>query len=51
MAGAQGWYKRTWMDHLSTMLQCNLDDLIAGQIGPDRCVLAALADDVGLVGL
>jgi hypothetical protein len=39
------------MDHLSTMLHGNLDDLVAGQVSTDGRVLASLANDVGLVGL
>lgn len=39
------------MDHLGAMLQCDLDNLVASEISADRGVLAALANDVGLVGL
>ena len=39
------------MDHLGAMLDGNLDDLVAGKICANRCVLAALANDVCLVGL
>lgn len=43
--------KRTRMDHLSAVLQGNLDNLVASQIRTDRRVLAALANDVRLIGL
>lgn len=39
------------MDQLDVVLQSNLDDLIASQVRADGCVLATLANDVGLVGL
>jgi hypothetical protein len=39
------------VNHLSAVLNGNLDDLIASQISTDRGVLASLADDVGFVGL
>jgi hypothetical protein len=39
------------MDHLSAMLNGNLDDLVASEISTNRGVLPALANDVGLVGL
>jgi hypothetical protein len=39
------------VDHLRAVLNGNLDDLITSQIGADRGVLPALADDVRLVGL
>lgn len=41
----------TWMDHLSSVLESDLDDLVAGQIGTHRGVLSSLANDVGFVGL
>jgi hypothetical protein len=40
-----------WMDHLSAVLDSNLNDLITGQVSPDRSVLAALANDVCFIGL
>ena len=43
--------ERTRMDHLSAMLQCDLDDLVTGQISTDRSVLASLANDICLIGL
>jgi hypothetical protein len=39
------------VDHVDAVLNGNLDDLVAGQVGTDRCVLAAGANLVGLVGL
>jgi hypothetical protein len=39
------------MDHLGTMLNSNLDDLVAGEIGADRSVLAPLSDNISLIGL
>lgn len=39
------------MDHVDLVLHGNLDDLVAGEVGADGCVLAALADLVGLVCL
>lgn len=39
------------MDHLGAVLDGNLDDLIAGEIGANRGVLPALANDVCLIGL
>lgn len=39
------------MDHVGAMLQSDLDDLIAGKVGANRGILAALANDVGLIGL
>jgi hypothetical protein len=39
------------VDHLGAVLDGNLDDLVAGEIGADRGVLPALANDVCLVGL
>ena len=41
----------TGMDHLSSVLEGDLDDLVAGEIGTHRGVLSSLANDVGLVGL
>ncbi len=49
--GKDSWVQPTGMDHLSAMLDGNLDDLVASKIGTDRCVLPALANDVRLVGL
>jgi hypothetical protein len=39
------------MDHVHIVLDCDLDDLVAGQVSTDGRVLAAGADLVGLVGL
>ena len=39
------------MDEVHVVGQCNLDDLVAGQVGSDRSVLSAFTDDIGLVGL
>ena len=39
------------MNHIHIPLQRNLDNLVAGQVRTDGRVLAALADEVGLVGL
>jgi hypothetical protein len=39
------------VDHLGAVLDGNLDDLVAGEIGADRGVLPALANDVCLIGL
>lgn len=39
------------MDHLDVVLEGDLDDLVAGQVCADRRVLAALANDVSLIGL
>lgn len=39
------------MDHLGAMLNRNLDNLITGEIGSDRGILPALANDVCLIGL
>jgi len=39
------------MDHLSAVLNGNLDDLVASKVGANRSVLATLADDIGLIGL
>ena len=39
------------MDHLSAMLDGNLDNLVASEIGTNRGVLASLANDICLVGL
>jgi hypothetical protein len=33
------------------MVQSNLDNLVAREVGSDRGVLAALANHVGLIGL
>lgn len=42
---------RTRVDHLCTVLNGNLDNLVAGEIGSDGGVLATLSNDVGFVGL
>ena len=39
------------MDHLYAMLKCDLDDLVTSEISTDRRELAALANDVGFIGL
>lgn len=39
------------MDHLSTVLDGNLDNLIAGQVCPDGGILTTLANYIGFVGL
>jgi hypothetical protein len=39
------------MYHLNAMLLGNLDDFVACQVCPDRCILTALANDVGFIGL
>ena len=41
----------TGMDHLGAVFDGNLDDLVAGEISSNRGVLAALANDVCLIGL
>ena len=41
----------TRMDHLSSVLESDLDNLVAGEIGTHRGVLSSLANDVGFVGL
>ena len=41
----------TWVDHLSTMLDGDLDDFVAGEISSDGGILTTLANDVGFVGL
>jgi hypothetical protein len=41
----------TGMDHVDVVLESNVDDLVASQVGPDGGVLAPLANDIGLVGL
>ena len=41
----------TRVNHLNAMLDGNLDNLVAGKISSHGGVLAALANDVGLVGL
>jgi hypothetical protein len=38
------------MDHLNSMLESNLDDLVARQVSPNRCILTTLSDHVGLIG-
>lgn len=44
-------FRHTGMDHLSAMLDRDLDDLVASEVSPDRRVLAALPNDIGFVGL
>jgi hypothetical protein len=39
------------VDHVDIVLDGNLDDLVAGQVGAHRRILAAPADLVGLVSL
>lgn len=39
------------VNHLRAMLNGDLDNLVAGEVGSDRSVLSALADDICLVGL
>ena len=39
------------MYHLNPMLKSNLDDLISSKISCHRCILAPLANDIGLVCL
>ena len=39
------------MDQLNAVLDGNLDNLVASEIGSDRGILTALGDDVGFVGL
>lgn len=39
------------MDHLRAVLDSNLDNLVSSEISTDRGVLAALANDVCLIGL
>lgn len=39
------------MYHVDVMLDSNLDNLIGSQVGSDWCVLATLADDIGLISL
>ena len=41
----------TRVDHLGSVLNGNLDDLVAGEISTNGGVLASLANDVGFVGL
>ncbi len=41
----------TWVNHLSAVLNGNLDDFITSQICTNGSVLASLANDVGFVGL
>lgn len=43
--------KQTGVDHLHAMFDRNFDNLISSQIGADRGVLSALANDVGFIGL
>jgi hypothetical protein len=38
------------VNHVHIVLDRDLDDLVAGQVGADGCVLAAGANLVGLVG-
>lgn len=39
------------MDHLSAMLDGDLDDFVTRQVGTNRCILPALANDIRLIGL
>lgn len=39
------------MDQLSAVLNSNLDNFVASEIGTDRGILTALSDNVGFVGL
>jgi len=39
------------VDHLGAVVDGNLDDLVASEVGADRSVLPALANDVRLIGL
>lgn len=41
----------TRVDHLHAVVDGNFDDLVASQISADRGILAALANDVCLIGL
>ena len=42
---------RTRVDHLGTVLNANLDNLITREIGSNGGVLTTLSNDVGFVGL
>lgn len=44
-------YRHTWVDHLDSMFQSNLDNLVASEIGSYRGILTTLSDDVCLIGL
>ncbi len=39
------------MNHLGAVVDSNLDDLVASEVGTDGGVLPALANDVRLIGL
>jgi hypothetical protein len=39
------------MDHVDIVLDRNLDDLIAGEVSTNGCVLPTLPNLVGLIGL
>lgn len=39
------------VDEVDIVSQCNLDDLVAGQICTNGSVLSPLSDDIGFVGL
>ena len=41
----------TRVNHLGTVLNSNLDDLVAGQVSADRSVLPTFANDICFVGL
>ena len=41
----------TRVNHLGTVLNGNLDDLVAGQVSADRSILPSFANDVCFVGL
>lgn len=41
----------TRMDQLDTVLNSNLDNLVASKVGADRGVLATLSNDIGFVSL
>lgn len=43
--------KHTRVDHLNTVLEGDLDNLITGQVGADGGILSTLANDVGFIGL
>jgi len=38
------------MDHLDSMLQGNLDDLVPSQVSTNWGVLSALSDHIGFIG-
>lgn len=39
------------MNHLGTMLDSNLDDLVASQVSSDGGILSTLSNDICLIGL